>query len=438
MLQRLIKFIKVGIWQIPTETLHSFKAFWVRFLRVALLVTQGFTRSQVQQGASSLTYYTLLSLVPTIALLVGLARGFSLEESFHQWLLERFSSQVTVINQLFTFAEASLKEVRQGLIASLGVVILFWSAVKILVNIEHVMNEIWEVQRPRTLAKQFSDYLAMMVICPLIIFVSSSMTVYLSARLAALKQHGGLIHDVGPLLFPILNLIPYLLTCALFTFIYIFMPNTNVRLRPALYAGLIAGIIYQIVQWAYLYFQIGVTSYNAIYGTFAALPLFLIWIHLSWVILLLGAKMAFALQNVDAYEFVTEDFKLSYYFRQILSLRIAHLCIRQFCDGKPPLSKISLSNQLVIPLVLTTQLLGDLVQAGLLNEVQREKDEDTRYQPALDPEQLTIKRILELLEAKGGSIPLPPTPEVVSILKRLEEFSTLVERSDANVLLKNI
>lgn len=437
-MQRLIKFLKKDIWQISTEELSKFKAFLVKSLRIILLTTQGFRKSQVQQGASSLTYYTLLCLVPVVAILLGIARGFSLEDTLQSWLMERFLNQKVVVDQIFSFAKASLEQTRGGLIAGLGLLILFWSAIKILLSIEFVMNEIWENKKPRTLARKFSDYLAMIVIAPVIILLSSAMTVYLSARVASLKQDTGIIEDLGPVVFPLLNFAPYLLTCALFTFFYIFMPNVNVRFKPAMYAGLIAGILYQLIQWAYLYFQIGVSSYNAIYGTFAAFPLFLIWLHLSWVIFLLGAKLTFAFQNFGAYEFITEDFSLSHRFKTILSLRITHLCVRHFIEGTPPPTQIFISNHLSIPLVLTHHLLTELVQGGVLNELQREQDEDPSYLPAISVEQLTIKRILDMIDEHGQSIPLPPTPEVVAILKNLEEFSALVERSDANVPLKNL
>lgn len=438
MFDRLIKYLKEDIWKISAETLSFRQAFKIRFLRVFVLTAKGLTKSQIQKGASILTYYSLLSLVPMLALLIGIARGFSLEDNLHQVLLARFSNQAEVLNKLFEFARSSLQQTARGVIEGLGVILLAWSTIKILKNIESVMNEIWEVTRSRTIAKQFSDYLALLVICPLIMFISSGVTVYLTARITAIVQKSALLTEVSPVLFFLLNLVPYLLTSGLFTFIYIFMPNTYVRFKPALYAGLIAGLLYQIFQGVYIYFQVGVSSYNAIYGTFAAVPLFLIWMQLSWVLFLVGAKLAFAFQNVTAYEFITEDFRLSHRAKNLLSLRIVHFAICRFCEGKEPLTAAEFSRILSIPLMLTHQLLHELLGAQVISETKRTEEEEMCYQPARDVDQLTIKWVLGRIEAHGESIPFPQTKESKLLEHTLATFDSLIEKSDANRLLKDI
>ncbi|NGX54252.1 MAG: hypothetical protein K1000chlam4_00977 [Chlamydiae bacterium] len=432
------QFFSRDIWRYRLDKFPKLKACWIRCLRIFILIIQGFTKRQIQQGASALTYYTLLALVPMVALILAVARGFLFEKALESWVLERFSERREIISKIIEFADASLQQTTGGVLATIGVVILFWSAIKILRNTEMVMNRIWEVKWHRSLARQFSDYLALILICPVVVVATSAVTIYLSARFSALDQQAGLFKDIGPILLPILNLVPLVLTSLLFTFVYIFMPNTRVKLRPALYAGVLTAIAYQMAQWLYLYFQIGMTKYNAIYGTFAALPLFLIWVHLSWVIVLLGSKVAFAFQNVDAYEFITEEFSLSHHFRKILCLRIINLSVKQFCQGLPPLSKIELSNKLSIPLLLTNELLYELIEGEILSRVKRDEDRESGYQPARSVDQLTIKQVLDMIEERGESIPLPPSSELETILKSLEAFSQQIEGSDANILLKDI
>lgn len=417
--------------------LPKWKAYWYRFLRIILLTNRGFTKSQIQQGASSLTYYSLLAIVPIIALLIGVARGFAFEQTLEGWLLYQFSDQQQVIRQIFSFATESLEEANGGLITGIGLAILIWSAIKILTNIEFVMNQIWEVQKGRSLAKQFTDYMAMLFLAPIIIFLVSGLTGYVSALLTALSK-GKVLAEFVPLLIPLLSLITFLLTALLFTFLYIFIPNTRVRFIPAIIAGIFTAIAYQILQWVYFYFQIGVSSYNAIYGTFAAFPLFLIWLHLSWVIILLGAKVCFSLQNVDAYEFISEDVHLSHKFRMICSLRIVHLCIKSFIQERPPPAIIEISNTLSIPLLLTSQLVYQLVAANVLIEVKRERDQEASYQPARSVERLTIMRVIDMINEHGESVPLPPSKDLSLILKSLQKFSAAIEKSDANILLRDI
>ncbi|MCC5831748.1 MAG: YihY/virulence factor BrkB family protein [Chlamydiales bacterium] len=431
-----IQNLKKEIWRTDLQSLPKFKANWIRFLRVTILVSQGFTKMQIQQGASALTYYSLLALVPILALLMGIARGFGLEEALEKWLIEQFVEQKFIINQIFEFARTSLETAHQGVIAGIGILLLLWAGIKIFMYIEANLNFIWEVKGERSLARRFTDYLAMLLLFPIIVLLSSGITVYLSATVTALME-GGFLEKVGVYLVPLLNLIPYVLICLLFTFLYIFMPNTHVRFLPALWAGIIAGSIYQLVQWAYLYFQIGVTGYNAIYGTFAALPLLLIWIHLSWVIILLGAKISFAFQNVNAFDFLTEDVHLSHRFRMILSLRITHLSIKSFLEEELPPSAIEVSNKLSIPLPLTSHLLYQLAEAGVLSKVKRDRDEEVGFQPARNLDKLTIKSVIDMINARGEEIPLPSSPEIDLILKSLDEFDRAINESDGNAPLKD-
>ena len=417
--------------------LPRWKAAGYRLLRILMLTSQGFTKSQIQQGASALTYYSMLAVVPVIALLIGIARGFRFEETLETWLQERFAEQKIVITQIFKFANESLQATSGGIIAGIGVALLLWAAIKILINIELVMNQIWEVKEGRALADRFTDYLAMLFLAPILIFLASGMTGYMSALLSVVHK-GKLFEPIVSLLIPLLSVFSFLLASLLFTFLYIFMPNTRVRFLPALLAGIFTGIIYQLLQWLYFYFQIGVAGYNAIYGTFAALPLFLIWLHLSWVIILLGAKLCFAIQNVNAYEFISENLHLSQRFRLLCSLRIAQYCMKKFVREESPPSALELSNRLAIPLPLTNRLLYQLVGAEVLVKVQRERDKEEAYQPGRSPETLTIKRTMDMINERGEVIPLPPSHELTVILKSLEKFGVAMDHSESNVLLKDI
>ncbi|MCH9626253.1 MAG: hypothetical protein S4CHLAM123_14490 [Chlamydiales bacterium] len=434
----MLKYLKQDIWKVEVDQLPKLKAFWIRFLRVVFLTSKGFSKSQIQHGASSLTYYSLLAFVPVIALLIGIARGFQFEKTFENWLIKQFSEQKIVIEKLFDFADTSLKQAQGGFIAAIGISLFLWAAIKILLNIEFVMNQIWEIKKGRTLTKQFTDYLAMIFLAPLVIFAASGLPSIFSAILSNLSQGDAVLEKISSILVPVLDIIPFFLVCLLFTFLYIFIPNTKVRFVPALIAGVVTGIIYQIVQWLYLYFQIGVTKYNAVYGTFAALPLFLIWLHLSWLIILMGAKISFSIQNMDSYGFLVDTVQLNHKFRVICSLRISHLCIKKFSNAEMPPTSIEISKILSLPKLLTDQLIYKLVASKVLTEVKRKKHSELCFQPSRSIDQLTIKKVIDMIEVDGESIPPPPSHEVNMILKSLEGFNTLVEKSEDNILLKNI
>jgi membrane protein len=226
---------------------------------------------------------------------------------------------------------------------------------------------------------------------------------------------------------------------ALFTILYIIMPNTKVNFKAGLLGGVVAGTLYQIAQWAYISFQIGAAKYNAIYGSFAALPLFLMWLQISWWIVLFGAELSFANQNVHTYEYEPDCLKVSPGFKKLVALQIAHLLIKKFENGDRPLTDSQISAQLEMPIRLVHNILFDLVESGLVSEIKSQGDKEFAYQPARDINSLTIQYVLEALDQKGtDDIPVARNEEYQALSHALKKFSEAMEHSPANQLLKNI
>jgi membrane protein len=220
---------------------------------------------------------------------------------------------------------------------------------------------------------------------------------------------------------------------------YILMPNTRVNFSSGMIAGVIAGTIFQIVQWAYVDFQVGMARYNAIYGSFAALPLFLIWIQMSWLIVLFGAEISFAYQYVDTYDFEPDRRRISPAFKKLLSLQIAHLIISTFSKGQTPLTTLKISQILEIPIRLVQQILDELVDVGVLSNAELKENEGLSFQPARDINFITIKSIIQALEKKGlDNIPVAQTAELKSLSEALKALNDEIEKSPANRLLKDI
>jgi membrane protein len=236
----------------------------------------------------------------------------------------------------------------------------------------------------------------------------------------------------------LLKLLTYLTIWVAFTFIFSFMPNTKVRFTSALIGGIVAGTIFQLVQWVYINFQIGVAKYGAIYGSFAALPLFLIWLQTSWFIVLFGAEVSFAHQNVETYEFEPDCLSVSRSFKTLLSLLIAHQLVHRFCEGEKPGDASGLSHELDIPVRLVRQILYELSESGVLSEVKKGEDKELAYQPAIDVNKITVKFVLDRLEQHGtSSIPVPRSGELDKLSDSLRQFGEIIEKSPANLLLKN-
>ena len=415
------------------------KYFFIKQLRILLLSIRGFSQDQCLLRASALTFYSILSIVPLVAMAFGIAKGFGFQKHLEKQLLEKFSGQEEVMMRIFDFARSLLENTKEGVIFGIGIAFLFWSVIRLLSNIENSLNDIWHIKIPRTFGRKFSDYLSIVLISPLLVIMSSSATVFITTKITLITEKVALIGMFSPVIFVMLKFIPYCLVWILFIFTYILMPNTRVNFSSGFMAGIIAGTIYQIAQLAYIYFQVGMARYNAIYGSFAALPLFLIWIQLSWLIVLFGAEISFAYQYVDTYEFEPDRRQISPAFKRLLTLQIAHHVISAFSKGKMPLTASNLSQALEIPIRLVQQLLDELVESGIISITEIKGNEILAYQPARDINIITVKSIIEALEQKGvDNIPVAQTPELQSLSEVLATFSDEIEKSPANLLLKDI
>ncbi len=434
-----IQFLKTDIWRIRSSKLTGQKSFWIRQLRIILLAIRGFGEDKCQLRASALTYYSLMSVVPVVAMAFGIAKGFGFEKLLEEKILGALQGQEEVAQQIIGFARSFLENSRGGLIAGIGIVALFWTVIKVLGNIESSFNDIWGIRAARTAGRKFGDYLSIMLICPILIIMSSSVTVLVTSQITLIVEKLAFLGPVGDVILFSLRVLPYAVIWIVFTFIYKFMPNTRVQLKSALIAGIIAGTSYQVVQLIYIYFQVGVGKYGAIYGSFAALPLFLIWLQLSWLIVLFGAEVSFAEQNVETYEFEADCLKVSHSFRDLLSLNIVHLCVKKFRQAEKALSADEISHELEIPVRLVRQILYELVEARVLSEVKLDDTETMAYQPARDIEDLTITNVLNQLNQQGVNwIPLDNTGDLEKLKGRLMQFQEGIEKSPANVPLKDI
>ncbi len=439
MIKKLIDFLTTDIWRIRSQSLPPKKSIPIRILRTVLLAVQGFIADKCLLRASSLTFYSLLSIVPVAALAFGIAKGFGFELILERQLLKRFAGQEEVLVRVFDFARNLLENTKGGMIAGIGVIILIWSVMKVLGHIEQAFNEIWENKKGRTFWRKFSDYFAMMLISPVLFIMSGSVTVFITTQVTGITNKVALIGFFSPIIFSLLKLTPYCIIWALFTFAYLVMPNVKVNFVSGLVAGIVAGTSFQLLQSFYITFQVLVAKYNAIYGSFAALPLFLIWLQLSWLIVLFGAELSFAHQNADTYEFEPDRRNVSHRFRKLLALQIAHMLVKNFINEQPPLTASTISHKLEVPIRLVSSTLFNLTQSGIVAEIETEESQELAYQPARDVNQFTIKYVLDALDHKGiENIHVAQTPELATLSEAIQRLGATIAASPDNKLLKEI
>ncbi len=372
------------------------------FLKIlAVLVISGhrFIKDSCIVSASALTFYSVLSLVPIVALVLGIAKGFGVYSLLENQLHQQTFTNPEIVDFVLQFANQALENTQGGLITGIGIVFLLWAVIKVLGNTELAMNQIWGVVRGRSVTKKFTDYLSIMFIAPIFVVLISSINVFLTSNIQTIAMEDGFLSYASSLIITLLNFLPFILVWMLFIFLYMFMPTTRVRFKYALLAGIVAGSVYQVVQWFYIRFQIGVSSYNAIYGSLAALPLLLVWLQLSWSIVLWGTELCYIMKNRH---FMFRDVmdKESRWIDNIdLSLQVLTYISKEYIqnNGVPTLEKISA--ELCMSTSKLQVVLQQLTDKGILAETG--KEDDRSYLPVIDLYQLSWAEVIIRLSNIG-------------------------------------
>jgi len=439
LIKNLVQFLTVGIWKMPLYEVSVVKLFLIKQLRIIMLALRGFSEDKVSLRASALTFYSLLSVVPTLAMIFGIAKGFGFQKKLEEELVKGFQGQKEALDWIVNMARNYLENVKGGVIAGIGLIVLFWTVMGLLSNIERSFNGIWQVKKSRPFVRKFTDYLSIMLIAPIFIFVASSANIFITSQINNITTEVALLGQIKPVINFFLHFLPYFLIWFLLTIVYMVMPNTKVNFISALVGGIIAGTLVQLSQWGYVYFQIGVSKYNAIYGSFAALPLFLIWLQISWLIVLLGAEISFAKQNVARYEYEYDSLNISYRLKRILTLLVANFVIKLFEKGDNPLTSFQLARELKIPVGIVRNITFELTEAGIFSETVTQNPKDKAYQPGRDIHTITVHSVMKNLENKGiKKMTSAAGKEYIKIAGVVEEFENLIEKSPSNVLLKDI
>lgn len=436
-IQQTVQFFEKDIWKISTKDKHPVFSFFVRIGKIFFIAVKGFNKDKIQIRASALSYYTLLSIVPLLAMIFAVAQGFGMKDRLNTILTKNLAGQEELLTVLLQFVERYLGHINSGYIAGIGVVILFWSVMKVLGNIESSFNNIWQIKKSRMISRQFTDYISILVIAPVFLIIASSFNV---SQLSSISSSIPFLHYLDSVLKVVLvTVISYTLIWFVFTLIYIIVPNTKVNFIPALAGGIIAGTMFQLLQWGYVNFQSKLTSYGAIYGTFAALPLLMMWLEFSWLIVLLGAEISYAYQNAAHYEQEAEDIQVSNKQRRVLELLVSQKIIANFSEGKPPLNSSEIADQLGIPTRIVRDILYDLLNSRIIIETLTHEVREVGYQPATDPAKLTVSYIIEALDKKGQEVTLDKeNKEFGKLSKVVDSFYDDLLNSPNNKTLKDI
>ncbi len=440
-MQKYINFFTSDIWSIHLDKLSFHKSLIVKVLRILLLSFKKFNKDQCPLMASALTFYSLLSIVPIVALVFGIAKGFGFEKNLEKHLVENFVGQEEVIFRVINFAKTLLENTKEEMIAGIGAIFLIWSVMKVFGYIESSLNKIWKIKTGRSFGRKFSDYLSLTIIVPLLFILYNSAMVFLISKITMFTKDAALLYRINPFLTTFFKFLPHLIIWMLFTIIYLFIPNKKINTSSGILGAITAGSLYQIVQFTYINFQVGVSKYNAIYGSFSAFPLFLIWLQISWLIVLFGAELSYACENINQYEFFNKTKKISPWLEKKIALQATFIIIKKFsAENQPsPLTLDKISEQLDIPAPLVEKVLLVLTKSKIIIQTAVETKEESGYIPAIDTDKISVGFVLNAID-KNGYVTLPCAQaknlEVFSEI--LDDFYSTIKNLPSNHLLKNL
>lgn len=399
-ISEIIGFFTGGIWRVSEAGMSPVKRFGFRLLKRLVLATEFFVRDDMSGKAAALTYSSLLSAVPILAIVFAIGRGFGFGAMVEERIKESLSISPHFADMVVQFVNSYLEHTQNGVFVGIGLVMLLYTLIQLTSTIEFTFNIVWQVKTPRSIYRRITDYISVFLLLPILIVVSSGLSLFMVTIAKSLPDYQLLSTTVRWLF----NLTPYVLSGLIFTALYMFMPNTKVGFRHAIIPGLLAGSAFQYIQYVYIHSQIWVSTYNAVYGSFAALPLFMLWIQISWFICLYGAELSYAHQNIDSYSFAKDIPNISRRYHDFLMILIMSRICRRFAQSQAiPYTAQELSQENGIPIRLVYRLLDELVGLKMLIELANEgKDRLLAYVPAEDINHLTVSLLFSRMDRHGN------------------------------------
>ena len=363
----------------------------VRPLKLVIYTLEGLMTHGTMDMGAALTFYALISIVPVLALVFAVVNGFGLVESLVANLYSLLPQMPEVVDYIVDFANRALARTQGGIVATVSLLTLFWAVIRMFESIEINFNKIWEVKSTRNLVRKYCDYITVVIIAPLLWIVATSISSYARQMLGV---DSSVWLQLGS------KIVSMVVVWAMFALIYLVLPNTKVRLRSALLAGIMAGSCFYAFQAIYIYLLKWMTSYSAIYGSFAALPLFLLWMQNSWSILLIGCELSFAIQNEKRFDEERMLPNVSLDDNRKLMIAITAFVARAFKRGEGAVPMVAIREGLALPTRIASKLVQQLVAAEVLNEVRRDEVEyDVAYAPARDINTLRICDVLAAVDS---------------------------------------
>ena len=385
-----IRFVRDDMWRRTATELDSwpwYKRLGYRMIRTIVVVARGFTSKNLNDTAKSLAYSLIFAVVPILAMVVAVAKGFGVVDVIERQLNASFLGETGMVPTIMAMVQRYLETAQGGVFIGIGILILLWAIYSFFQSVETAFNRIWNVKKPRSVLRQATTYIAIVVLIPVLIVCSAGITIVINS----------MVGDVEGIKF-----LQFVIVWLLFTVMYIAVPNTKVNFKSALIPGILMGTLFQLLQMLSVYLIALLSRTSIVYGAFATIPILMTWLQYTSLLILIGAEMSYAIQNNEEFEYEKDLNTMSRRYKDFIMLYLLSIIVKRFEADETPLSAHELAIRDHLPIRVVNQLLGRMVETGILNEIYTEDNkEEKTYQPALDTHKISVGMVFERIDAQG-------------------------------------
>ncbi len=433
-ISHIVDFVRYDMWRQKKTDMNSwYKRLGFRIVRTIVLVVRGFGSKNLNDTAKSLTYSLIFAVIPILAMIVAVAKGFGVVDVIEQQLNHSFLGETNLVPTIMTMVQRYLDTAQGGLFIGIGLLILLWAVYSFFQSVESAFNKIWNVKQSRSILHQVATYIAIVVLIPVLIVCSAGLNILVHSAIDGVSELGlmhNVLHHSG------IKLLQFAMCWLLFTLMYLAVPNTKVRFVYALIPGVLMGTLFQLLQMlsVYLIALLGRTS--IVYGAFATIPILMTWLQYTSLLILIGAEMSYALQNDEEFEYEHDLNRMSRRYKDFVMLYLLTLIVRRFEAAEPAYTSHDLAESNHLPIRLVNALLSRMVETGILTEVLNEETDERTYQPALDTHQMSVGMVMSRIEAQGSEeFLLSPTREMQAFWEKYVAYEQ--QHNDLNTIMIN-
>ncbi len=427
-ISKITEFIRYDMWRLTSTELDSrAKRVGYGFIRTIVLVVRGFGSKNLNDKAKALTYSLIFAIVPILAMIFGVAKGFGVADVIEKQLNASFLGETNMVPTIMAMVDRYLETAQDGLFIGIGLLILLWAVYSFFQSVETAFNQIWNVQKSRSILRQATTYIAILVLIPVLIVCSAGINIFVHTTVASIGHIDSLhefFHTSGA------QLLQFVMCWLFFTLMYIAIPNTKVRFMSALIPGILMGTLFQLLQMLSVYLIAMLSRTSIVYGAFATIPILMTWLQYTSLLILMGAEMSYAIQNNEEFEYEHDLNKMSRRYKDFIMVYLLAVIVKRFEADEAPLTAHELAIRDRLPIRLVNQLLSRMVETGILREVYVENEEEKTFQPALDTHKISVGLVFDRIESQGTEEFLKsPSPEMLafwaSYLKLKDTYSTM-------------